>query len=111
MPRPFTMASLAGRRCMRTLSIEKRGLLVDFRSRISGERIWFSYGIVSPINFVMRHFYGYRKKYPNKMNEIVDFYLASYCFNYDILRDGIFPYQRNLGPFGYPGHTIRSLQL
>ena len=33
----------------------------------------------------MRHFYGYRKKYPNKMNEIVDFYLA--CFdNYDILR-------------------------
>lgn len=71
----------------------------------SGERIWFSYGIVSPINFVMRHFYGYRKKYPNKMNEIIDFYLASYCFNYDILRDGIFPYQRNLGPFGYPGHT------
>ena len=35
----------------------------------SGERIWFSYGIVSPINFVMRHFYGYRS---NKMNEIVE---------------------------------------
>lgn len=70
-----------------------------------GQRQWFSYGIVSPINFVMRHHVAFNKNYPENIDEIYSFYFKVYCHNFHLLRSGYYPNQRYLGSFSYPGHT------
>jgi hypothetical protein len=70
-----------------------------------GQRQWFSYGIISPINFVMRHHLAFKRKYPENIDDIYGFYFVAYCHNFDLLETGYYPNQRYLGRFSYPGHT------
>lgn len=70
-----------------------------------GQRQWYSYGILSPINFVMRHHLAFTRKYPENIDDIYEFYFAVYCHNFGLLQSGYYPNQRYLGGLSYPGHT------
>ncbi len=72
--------------------------------------VWMPYGVLSPINFVGRHYVTYKKKYPEYMDDLYKFYYSSYCYNFKILEKGFFPNQRYLKKFAYPGHNPSVMQ-
>ena len=78
--------------------------------RYDGNSVWMPFGVLSPINFVNRHWIGFKKKYPENMSDLYGFYFRTYCYNFKLLEKGYFSNQRYLGRFAYPGHTPYEMQ-
>lgn len=71
--------------------------------RDDGKEVWFTRGILSPVNFIGRQMS--RAKTIEQKREMMQFFFSRYQEHYALLEQGYYPNQRIFGKWGYPGHN------
>ena len=59
--------------------------------RDDGKSIWFSHGLINPVNFMWRQDQHARNVGGDAFAELLEYYFALYRNRYDLLRDGKYP--------------------
>lgn len=74
----------------------------------NGQEVWYTNGITSPHNFFLRPISQYKKQ-DEKLKQVLAWYFYLYQRQYPLLKQGIFPSQKYLGPWAYPGHNTYTM--